>query len=327
MQIDNTVSAKLGTRCCRRQWCLLVCHPHLTIIICCPVSWAQACGVEHKTNHFPSLDHSASALVFISLLVEQYHDTATSGTYNSDLRNCDNSCSVCVGKHGTVSRYCRFCARLGDGRSTVGSEASRGTKPCQDNGKELMRRQQWDRGLDSIHLQVSQRQHWRTHIDNGNAIFDSGRRPRSCRRTSREDGFLRQLQQHGNLNVRSVRTTRLLRGVALFDETCDLTDEDAQEATVRAFCSVNPACVGRDLRQVAIGARLDSNLPTVSRARVWTDSSTMLFSFVSAHRRSLVSFRHDCWEYLICNHIHSVPVVVPNFVIDVELLFNIIACG
>ena len=38
--------------------------------------------------------------------------------------------------------------------------------------------------------------------------------------------------QHENLDVRSVGTTRLLRGVALFDETCDLTDEDAQEATV-----------------------------------------------------------------------------------------------
>ena len=33
-----------------------------------------------------------------------------------------------------------------------------------------MRRQQWDRDLDRIHLPVSQRQHWRTHTDNGNAI-------------------------------------------------------------------------------------------------------------------------------------------------------------
>ena len=38
----------------------------------------------------------------------------------------------------------------------------------------------------------------------------------------------------------------------------------------------------------------------------------------------LVSFRHNCWEYLICNHIHSVPAVVPIFVIDVELFVNII---
>ena len=46
--------------------------------------------------------------------------------------------------------------------------------------------------------------------------------------------------QHENLDVRSVGTTRPLRGVALFDETCDLKDEDAQEATVRACRSVNP---------------------------------------------------------------------------------------
>ena len=122
----------------------------------------------------------------------------------------------------------------------------------------------------------------------------------------------------------------------LFDETCDLTDEDAQEATVRACCSVNPgiiivgiprtaskshfefcmtlctwqhergalyfmiltdsedafseeqflaleklhrsegsAWLGPDLRQVGTGARLDSNLPSMSRARVWTNSFTM----------------------------------------------------
>ena len=30
--------------------------------------------------------------------------------------------------------------------------------------------------------------------------------------------------QHENLDVRSIGTTRPLRGVALFDETCDLTD-------------------------------------------------------------------------------------------------------
>ena len=142
--------------------------------------------------------------------------------------------------------------------------------------------------------------------------------------------------QHENLDVRSVGTTRLLRGVALFVETCDLTDEDAPEATVRACRSVNPgkiilgipstvsrshlelcmtlctwqhergalyimiltdsedalseeqfsalktlqrnegsAWLGRDLRQVGIGARLDSNLPALSRARVWTNSFTM----------------------------------------------------
>ena len=49
--------------------------------------------------------------------------------------------------------------------------------------------------------------------------------------------------QQENLDVRSVGTTRLLRGVALFDETSDLTDEDAQEAAVRACRSVNPGII------------------------------------------------------------------------------------
>ena len=47
----------------------------------------------------------------VGLLVEQYLDTATSGTYCSDLRNCDNSSILSI------------CARLGDGRSIVGSGA------------------------------------------------------------------------------------------------------------------------------------------------------------------------------------------------------------
>ena len=49
--------------------------------------------------------------------------------------------------------------------------------------------------------------------------------------------------QHENLDVRGVGTTRPLRRVALFDETCDLTDEEAQEATVRACRSANPGII------------------------------------------------------------------------------------
>ena len=150
------------------------------------------------------------------------------------------------------------------------------------------------------------------------------------------NGNPRSRMQHENLDVRSVGTTRPLRGVALFDETYDLTEEDAQEATVRACRSVNPgliivgipraaskshfefcitlctwqhdrgavhimiltdsedffseeqflaletlhrsegsAWLGRDLRQAGTGARLKSNLPAMSRARVWTNSFTM----------------------------------------------------
>ena len=35
------------------------------------------------------------------------------------------------------------------------------------------------------------------------------------------------------------------------------------------------AWLGRDLRQVGTGTRVDSNLPALSRARVWTNSFTM----------------------------------------------------
>ena len=48
--------------------------------------------------------------------------------------------------------------------------------------------------------------------------------------------------QHENLDVRSVGTTRPLRR-AFFDETCDLTDEDTQEAAVRACRSVNSGII------------------------------------------------------------------------------------
>ena len=49
--------------------------------------------------------------------------------------------------------------------------------------------------------------------------------------------------QHENPDVRSVGTNRPLRGVALFDETCDLTDDDAQETAIRACRSANPGSI------------------------------------------------------------------------------------
>ena len=63
--------------------------------------------------------------------------------------------------------------------------------------------------------------------------------------------------QHENLDVRSVGTTRPLRGVALFDETCELTDEDAQEATVRACCSVNPGIIILGIPRTASKSHLE----------------------------------------------------------------------
>ena len=57
--------------------------------------------------------------------------------------------------------------------------------------------------------------------------------------------------QHENLDVTSVGTTRLLRGVALFDETCDLTDEEAQEATVQACRRANPGIITLGISRTA----------------------------------------------------------------------------
>ena len=50
--------------------------------------------------------------------------------------------------------------------------------------------------------------------------------------------------------------------------------------------SEGSAWLGRDLRQTGTGAGLESNLPAMSRARVWTDSST-----VAAQN----SARSICW--------------------------------
>ena len=114
-------------------WCVLVCHPHLTIIICCKavLGTGMPVGTKNKFCHYrASLVLSASAIVFLSLLVCLWGSITIPLLLLQiiRIRNCDNSCSVCVGKHVTASRCCRHCARLGDGRSTVGSGARRGTK-------------------------------------------------------------------------------------------------------------------------------------------------------------------------------------------------------
>ena len=70
--------------------------------------------------------------------------------------------------------------------------------------------------------------------------------------------------QHENLDVRSIGTTRPLRGVALFDETCDLTDEDAQEATVRACRSVNPGIIILGTTRTVSRSRLEFCMPLCS---------------------------------------------------------------
>ena len=81
-----------------------------------------------------------------------------------------------------------------------------------------MRRQQWDRDLDRIHPQVSQRQHWRAQTDNGNAIFDSGKRLHRCRRT-------------GGLQLSSSWTTREDYGIDLIVEPVWEVTQDQDKAS------------------------------------------------------------------------------------------------
>ena len=63
--------------------------------------------------------------------------------------------------------------------------------------------------------------------------------------------------QHENVDVRSVGTTRPWRGVALFGETCDLTDDDAQETAIRACCSVNPGIIILGILRTASKSHLE----------------------------------------------------------------------
>ena len=77
-------------------WCIFICHPHLTgiiCIICCTAVWAQACGLERKTSFviivhlwFIRRPRSFSVVCWWEL----YHYTATSGTDHLELRNRDN---------------------------------------------------------------------------------------------------------------------------------------------------------------------------------------------------------------------------------------------
>ena len=83
-------------------WCILVCHTHLTIIICCTAVWAPGArvGTQNRFRLYrASLVHPVFSIAFLLVLVfrcEQYHDTATSGKEYSDLRILDRPCPVCV---------------------------------------------------------------------------------------------------------------------------------------------------------------------------------------------------------------------------------------
>ena len=92
--------------------------------------WAQACGSERKTGFViivylwfircprsfldPCWCVGGSSITILPPLVQTIRTFAT----------LTNLCSVCACQHVTVSRYCRFCARFCDGRSTQGDSAA-----------------------------------------------------------------------------------------------------------------------------------------------------------------------------------------------------------
>ena len=63
--------------------------------------------------------------------------------------------------------------------------------------------------------------------------------------------------QRKHLHFKSVEATRPLRGIALFDGMCDLTDAETQEATFRTCCSANPGilimCISRTASRSHLG--------------------------------------------------------------------------
>ena len=61
----------------------------------------------------------------------------------------------------------------------------------------------------------------------------------------------------------------------ILTESEDALSEEQFSALKTLHQSEGSAWLGRDVQQVGIGARLDSNLPATSRARVWTNSFTM----------------------------------------------------
>ena len=101
--------------------------------------------------------------------------------------------------------------------------------------------------------------------------------------------------QPENLDVRSVGTTRPLRGVALFNETCDLTDEDAEEAAIRACCSPNNrrilACIAK--WPLPTGCCQMGKTPfQMSRARSTTDDENSAGSSFA----EMLPFQSSLWH-------------------------------
>ena len=82
----------------------------------------------------------------------------------------------------------------------------------------------------------------------------------------------------------------------------DVLSEEQFSALETLHWSEGGAWLGRDLRQAGTGARLDSSLPAMSRARVWTNSFTMAehiqqrgdYQSRTAAQRRAFSFAENC---------------------------------
>ena len=65
------------------------------------------------------------------------------------------------------------------------------------------------------------------------------------------------------------------RYIMILTDSQDVLSEEQFSALATLHRSEGSAWLGRDLRQAGTGARLESNLSAMNRARVWTNSFTM----------------------------------------------------
>ena len=112
--------------------------------------------------------------------LEQYHDTATSGTVRCLLVNTLKIHDTVDFAKDSVTEDPQLAAERFETMARQWERVDEDTAVGPRFGMEFP--------------QLSQRQYRRTLADNGNAIFDSGKRRHRCRRTGRGDGFLRQLK-------------------------------------------------------------------------------------------------------------------------------------
>ena len=120
-----------------------------------------------------------------------------------------------------------------------------GLWPCLQAEAHTSSPKSWEQAsrLDRIHLQVSQRQYWRTSTDNENAIFDSGKRLTSLQKNRQgEDGFSRQLKGESQTAAEVVMDDALVQddGIDLIVEGLDrclevTQDQDKASKIEKAF--------------------------------------------------------------------------------------------